>query len=108
MTINQEQREVLTVYWSGMYDDFGIWKVNIYKNGELLTYRYPTRRENGMAMYPNSFYDADYDFENETATYTIEVFDCAGNVSERVDFTVTPGSVPNNVTLDKTYTGPTD
>ena len=58
MTINQEQREVLTVYWSGMYDDFGIWKVNIYKNGELLTYRYPTRRENGMAMYPNSFYDA--------------------------------------------------
>ena len=108
MTINQEQREVLTVYWSGMYDDFGIWKVNIYKNGELLTYRYPTRRENGMAMYPNSFYDADYEFENETATYTIEVFDCAGNVSERVDFTVTPGSVPNNVTLDKTYTGPTD
>ncbi|HPE96015.1 MAG TPA: hypothetical protein PLT66_08130, partial [Bacillota bacterium] len=107
LTINGESKTVLRIYWSGMYDNFGIWKVNIYKNGKLLTYRYTTRSENGMALYPNSFYDTDYDFENDTVTYEFEVIDCAGNTSDRVSFTVEANSVPNNVKLDKAYTGPT-
>ena len=96
----------LTVTWSGMYDNVGIHRVNIYKNGEFFTYRNATRNEgSGIAAYPNSFVDMDYDPE-VSVTYEFEVIDCSGNVSARSSFTVEPGSVPNNVRLDRAYNGP--
>lgn len=100
----------LTVYWSGMYDNFGIHKVNIYKNGEFLTYRLCSRMDgsaNRKPAYPNNFYDLDFTEDtSEAAVYEFEVIDCSGNVSSRASFTVEPGSIPNNVRLDKAYTGP--
>ena len=102
-----EGKEVLTIYWSGMYDNVGVHRVNIYKDGELLTYRVAGRQEKKLInYYPNNFYDETFDLENDSATYEFEVIDCSGNVSERSSFTVEKGSVPNNVKLDKAYTGP--
>ncbi len=101
--------KTLAVFWSGMYDDVGIHRVNIYKNGEFFTYRNSSRNE-GKAdgeSYPNNFIDMDYDPETDQAvTFEFEVIDCSGNVSARSSFTVEPGSVPNKVRLDKAYTGP--
>ncbi len=102
-------KKVLTVYWSGMYDNIGVHRVNIYKDGELYTYRISTRNEghDGTESYPNKFWDLDFTEDTKNAvTYEFEVIDCAGNVSERSTFTVEPGSVPNKVKLTETYTGP--
>lgn len=104
-----EGKQVLSVYWSGMYDDYGIHRVNIYKNGELFTYRVSNRVESGQSnLYPGNFYDDEFDLENDTATYEFEVIDCAGNISEKSSFTVEKGSVPNNVKLDRPYNGPVE
>ncbi|MDL2287682.1 DUF4434 domain-containing protein [Eubacteriales bacterium OttesenSCG-928-G02] len=107
--INLDGKPTLHIAWSGMYDDFGISRVNIYKNNELYWYRVSTRNESGATeqTYPNYFYDPEYDFEStENIVYQFEVIDCAGNVSEKVSFTVEPNSVPNNVKLDAPYKGP--
>ena len=100
-------KSVLYVTFGGMYDDFGIARVNVYKNGEFFTYRVA---EMGSAkttnLYPNAFFDSSYDFNTkETVTYEIEVIDCSGNVSERTRCVVEPGSVPNNVKVN-IYSGP--
>lgn len=106
---NSGGKKTLTVYWSGMYDNIGVHRVNIYKDGEFFTYRNSTRNE-GTATgdaYPNNFIDLDYDPEKEV-TYEFEVIDCTGNISEKAAFTVEPGSVPNKVRLDNPYTGPVE
>lgn len=104
-------KKTLCVCFSGMYDNLGIHKVNIYKDGELFTYRLATRNDSGSVgeIYPNNFIDLDYDPQtNESVTYEFEVIDCSGNKSGRVSFTVEPGSVPNNIRLSPFYNGPTE
>ncbi|HBL84083.1 MAG: hypothetical protein A2Y17_12525 [Clostridiales bacterium GWF2_38_85] len=103
-------KEGLSIYWSGMYDNFGIHRVNIYKNGEFLTYRNAAISESTSktAPYPNNFTDYEFDFDAESTIYEFEVIDCAGNISEKVSFTVEKGSVPNNVKLDSVYKGPVE
>lgn len=99
----------LNVYWSGMYDNYGIHRINIYKNGEFFTFRLPIRKDYASARssYPNNFYDLTYTEDTaETVTYEFEAIDCAGNVSERTKLVVEPGSVPNGVKLGSPYTGP--
>ena len=99
----------LNVYWSGMYDNYGIHRINIYKNGEFLTFRIPVRKDYSSARssYPNTFYDlACTEETTETAIYEFEPVDCAGNVGERTTLVVEPGSVPNGVKLGLPYTGP--
>ncbi|MBO4795507.1 MAG: DUF4434 domain-containing protein [Clostridia bacterium] len=99
----------LTVSWSGMYDNLGVHRVNIYKNGEFYTFRASTRNEGGSnpAVYPNSFYDIEYTPDTaETVVYEFEVIDCSGNVSERSQLVVEPGSVPNKVRAGASYSGP--
>lgn len=102
--------DVLTVYFSGMFDDFGISRINIYKNGEFFTFRLPTRVDGtkNKPTYINSFFDDDFDLDNGSATYEFEIIDCAGNVSERSVFEVKASDVPNNNRLDKPYVCPTD
>ena len=99
----------LAVSWSGMYDNLGVHRVNIYKNGEFYTFRASTRNEGGgsPAIYPNSFYDIEYTPDtDETVVYEFEVIDCSGNVSERSRLVVEPGSVPNKVRISAGYSGP--
>ena len=99
----------LTVNWSGMYDNMGVHRVNIYKNGRFYTFRAANRNEgrSAKAYYPNSFYDIEYTPDTEeTVTYEFEVIDCSGNVSERSTLIVEPGSVPNKVKLSGIYEGP--
>ncbi len=100
----------LNVYWSGMYDNYGIHRINIYKNGEFFTFRVPERKgSTGRKSYPNTFYDLTYTEDTaEAVTYEFEAIDCAGNVSERVKLLVEPGSVPNGVKLGSPYKGPID
>lgn len=102
-------KSILAVYWSGMYDNFGVHRVNIYKDGKLYTYRVATRNEGASSgeVYPNGFVDIDYSFDTKiNVTYEFEVIDCSGNVSERTKLVITPGSVPNNVKLGYIYDGP--
>lgn len=103
-------KKSLNVYFSGMYDDFGISRINIYKNGEFFSFRLPTRVDGGSTQpyYVNSFFDDDFDLENGSAVYEIEVIDCAGNISEKSSFTIKADEIPNKVRLDKIYTCPTD
>ena len=99
----------LTVNWSGMYDNFGVHRVDIYKNGEFYTFRAADRNEGSSAKanYPNSFYDIEYTPDTaETVVYEFVAIDCSGNVSERSSLTVEPGSVPNKAKLGAAYTGP--
>ena len=99
----------LNVYWSGMYDNYGIHRINIYKNGEFFTFRVPDRKNYASARssYPNNFYDLTYTKDTtETVTYEFEPIDCAGNVGERTTLVVEPGSVPNGVKLGSPYKGP--
>lgn len=106
---NVEGTMCLNVYWSGMYDNYGIHRINIYKNGEFLTFRLPVRKNYASARssYPNNFYDLSYTKgTTETVTYEFEPIDCAGNVGERTKLVVEPGSVPNGVKLGSPYTGP--
>ncbi|MBO4366782.1 MAG: DUF4434 domain-containing protein, partial [Clostridia bacterium] len=95
-------KDVLQIVWSGMYDNMGVHRVNIYKNGEFCNYRNCTRNEGSgkQAEYPYVFNDTEFEFDSdEPVVYSFEVVDCAGNVSPRVEFTVTASSVPNRVQL---------
>ncbi len=99
----------LTVTWSGMYDNLGIHRVNIYKDGKFFTFRAANRNEGGSraATYPNTFFDMEYTPDtSKRVTYEFEAIDCSGNVSERVKLVIEPGSVPNKVKLGPAYTGP--
>lgn len=100
----------LTVYFSGFYDDFGISKINIYKDGEFFTFRLPTRIDGGSTQpyYVNNFFDDDFDLESGCATYEFEIIDCAGNISEKSSFTIKAEEIPNKIRLDKIYSCPTD
>lgn len=103
-------KKSLTVYFSGMYDNFGISRINIYKNGEFFTFRLPTRVDGGSTLpyYINNFFDDSFDLESESAVYEFEVIDCAGNISEKSSFTIKAEEIPNKVRLDKIYSCPSD
>ena len=98
------------MYFSGFYDDFGISKINIYKDGEFFTFRLPTRVDGGSTQpyYVNNFFDDDFDLESGCATYEFEIIDCAGNISEKSSFTIKAEEIPNKIRLDKIYSCPTD
>lgn len=103
-------KDALQIAWGGMYDEFGIHRVNIYRNGEFWNYRNCTRNEGSeqTAEYPNVFNDTEFDFtdpEDGPVVYAFEAVDCAGNVGERVELTVTPSSVPNGVRPEDVYRG---
>ncbi|MEG1743421.1 MAG: hypothetical protein RR246_04565, partial [Clostridia bacterium] len=104
-------KKCLSIYWSGMYDNIGVHRVNIYKNNEFFTFRIPVQKigSNGKLIYQNNFFDLTFTPDTtKPATYEFEVIDCAGNVSERSSFTVNPETVPNKQILDPFYKGPTD
>lgn len=108
MKIRDGGNDILQIAWSGMYDNMGIHRVNIYKNGEFCNYRNCTRNEGSgkQAEYPYVFNDTEFRFDSDEAVvYSFEAVDCAGNVSPRVDFTVSPSSVPNRVQLGTVYKG---
>ena len=108
LKLKQGDRFVLQISWSGMYDACGVHRVNIYRDGELYSYRNSTRNEGSeskKAEYPFSFVDPGFDFDGDPVIYSFEVVDCAGNVSERTDLTVDPASVPNGVSLGSVYRG---
>ena len=109
LKVKQGERYVLQIAWSGMYDNFGIHRVNIYRNGEFCNYRNSTRNEGSSSVkaeYPFVFVDTEFSFDEERETvYSFEAVDCAGNVSERVDLAVSASSVPNRVTLGPAYQG---
>ena len=108
MKLRDGGKDVLQIAWSGMYDNMGVHRVNIYKNGEFCNYRNCTRNEGTgkQAEYPYVFNDTEFAFDSdEPVVYSFEVIDCAGNVSPRVEFTVTASSVPNKVKLGTLYQG---
>lgn len=108
--INISGNNYLNITYSGMYDNYGISRVNIYKNGKFFTYRVSSRSDenpNNIAMAPHNFFDKEFNLSNDSANYEIEVIDCSGNVSSRVKFTVKSGDIPNGVLLDPYYYGPT-
>lgn len=108
-TINIGGNQYLQVSFSGMYDNYGISRINVYKNGSFYTYRVSTRTDENKENYalaPHSFFDKNFNLSNDSATYEIEVVDCAGNISNKTSFTVAKGSVPNGVTLGAYYLGP--
>ncbi|MDD3340591.1 MAG: DUF4434 domain-containing protein [Bacilli bacterium] len=96
-TVNK--KEVLNVSWTNTDNDYGISRINVYKNKKLLTYRTSTRKEGTAVIpsYPDSFYDEDFKVGEDSAVYWLEFIDCAGNVSDKIAFTVEKGK--NNTTI---------
>ncbi|OGO87185.1 MAG: hypothetical protein A2Y15_07800 [Clostridiales bacterium GWF2_36_10] len=109
---NANGKEALYINWGGMYDNYGISRVNIYKDGKFYGYRIAERgnaKSNTINLYPTKFYDTGYNFNTDkNVTYEFEVIDCSGNVSERSSLIVEPGSVPNNIKLTNIYKGPVE
>ena len=107
----RDGKPALQIVWSGMYDAYGIHRVNIYKDGEFYSYRNSTRNEGSdgkKAEYPFEFTDIGFNFEEgEKAVYAFEVIDCAGNASGKVELEVDASSVPNGVKLGRIYRGTT-
>lgn len=95
-TVKVGDKECLNIKFSGMDDNYGIARANIYKNGEFLTYRVSTRLQTyrlneliGIG-YPKSFYDKYFDLKSDEAIYEIELVDCTGNkTSSKFKFKVT-------------------
>ncbi len=107
--VNISGNNYLQVSFSGMYDNYGIARINVYKNGKFFTYRVSARSDednNNTPIAPHSFFDKEFNLSNDTANYEIEVIDCSGNVSNRVKFTVNSNNIPNGVVLDPYYYGP--
>ncbi len=77
----------LRIDFSGAEDNFGISRVNLYKNGELLTFRV-TSRSDGLlhrARQPDHIVDESHDpASGGPVSYELEVIDCAGNTSGKV------------------------
>ena len=95
-TVKVNGNECLNVNFSGMKDNYGIARANIYKNGNLYTYRVSTRLNTYKLdhyigrEYPRSFFDKNFNLQDDTATYEIEVIDCCENKSDnKLKFTVT-------------------
>ncbi|MDR1674632.1 MAG: hypothetical protein LBR54_04195, partial [Oscillospiraceae bacterium] len=93
---NIDGKECLRIDFDGATDNYGIGRANIYKNGELYTYRISTRFNTWKSgeyfgiNEPKSFFDKNFNLQNDEAVYGIEVFDCAGNKSETMfNFKVT-------------------
>lgn len=86
-TINLQGKNVLNIKFSGMNDNYGIARAEIYKNNKLFTYRVSTRKETYFLgnklgkKEPDEFFDQNFDLNNDKATYEIYVYDCAGNKS---------------------------
>ncbi len=107
--INISGNNYLQVSYSGMYDNYGISRVNIYKNGKFYTYRVSSRSDENkedFPLAPQSFFDKNFNLSSDIATYDIEVIDCAGNVSDKFTFTLDSSKLPNNTELDMAYYGP--
>ncbi len=92
-------KNVLTVSWNNANDNFGISKVNIYKNNKFLTYRVASRKDASanVPSYPNSFYDSSFNLTDSVAVYQLEFIDCAGNKSDLVSFIVNKGQTSNTI-----------
>lgn len=107
--INISGINYLEVSFSGMYDNYGISRINVYKNGTFFTYRVSSRSDenaNILPMAPHSFFDKEFNLSSDSATYEIEVVDCSGNVSDPFQFTINHNEIPNGVELDPYYYGP--
>lgn len=98
-TVEVNGKKCLNINFSGMKDNYGIARANIYKNGEFFTYRVSTRVKTYKLeqyvgkVYPRSFYDKYFNLENDTATYEIEVIDCCENKADgKYKFTITAKS----------------
>ena len=78
-------KECLNIELFGMNDDYGIARMNVYKNGKMYCYRCSTRNGTYIAQNyvgisePNSFFDDEFNLENDNAKYEIELIDCSGN-----------------------------
>lgn len=105
----QNGNPVLQINWAGEYDDFGVHRVNIYKDGELYTFRAFSRNEGSSAKstLQSSFTVPDFNFDSDSpVTFSFEVIDCSGNVSERSEFTFKASDIPTDGVVTQTYKGP--
>ncbi|MEG0230059.1 MAG: DUF5109 domain-containing protein, partial [Oscillospiraceae bacterium] len=95
----------LKLEWSGEWDDNGIQRVNVYKNGSLLDYRVSSRYDGGTNTpeIPNYIYDTTLSSVTKFMNYEIEVIDCWGNVSQRSKFRVYYDQRNNKINLDESY-----
>lgn len=108
-------REYLEIRLGGMKDNYGIQRMNVYKNGSYFTYRIDFKKENlSLDISPYVFVDKEFNLSSDTANYEVEFIDCSGNVSNRYSFTVNSSDVPNGVSipseiyLNRNVVAPTD
>lgn len=93
-TFNLDGTNVLRIDFSGMTDEYGIARFEVYKNDLLFTYRVATRRETwkGNIYYgksePTWFFDRSANVNNDLITYKVKFYDIAGNGSNFLTFTV--------------------
>ncbi len=94
---NVNGENVLSVSWDNASDNYGIARVNIYKNGDYMTYRVASRVDasSNIPAIPNNFYDSDFNLTEDVAVYQLQFIDCAGNKSDKVKFVVNKGQTAN-------------
>ncbi|MEG0230153.1 MAG: dockerin type I domain-containing protein, partial [Oscillospiraceae bacterium] len=96
----------LSLSWSGIYDNKGISRINIYKDGSFIDFVpiiYDNQNFTNQTP-PVKFVDKNFD-RTKTTIYEIEAVDCAGNKSAtKSKVVVTPEKLSNKVVLDKKYT----
>lgn len=104
ITING--KEYLNISLSGMSDDYGIARMNVYKNKKMYCYRCSTRNGSYIAgnytgiSEPRGFWDEEFNLKDDKAIYDIELIDCSGNKSN-AKFKITITS--KNETLNIEY-----
>ena len=100
---NVDGTNVLSVSWDDANDNYGIARINIYKNDEFLTYRVASRADatSNIPSFPNNFYDSNFNLTEDVAVYQLEFIDCAGNKSDKVEFIVNKGQTSNIIEVQK-------
>ncbi len=100
-------KDGLKLSFSGHRDDFGIGRINIYKNGKCIDYLTNIAITRGNAYTgltaPNCWIDKKYDSNEKENTYQVEVIDVSGNYGSKVTASVRNSKTDNGITLDPNY-----
>jgi hypothetical protein len=88
IVVNNEP--VLHLTCSPISDFYGVARMEVKKNHDPFTFRVATRYEKNPTDFkpgiapPSSFYDEDFVLHGGSATYSVILYDCAGNANQEV------------------------
>jgi len=97
----------LMLSFSGHRDDYGIGRINIYKNGKCVDYltNISTTRGNaylGLSA-PDSWVDKNFNPSDEETVYEVEAVDVSGNRGRKIPVSVRRTATNNGVILDANH-----